>query len=91
MTITAVEPSTKGQAATIYPNPVSDYLTVDLQGGEYQVMKIIDAEGRLISTHDLLGADDEPFRLNLSDLPGGLYLMTLSTATSTSTIKFIKK
>ncbi len=70
----------------ISPNPVQDILQIELPDGvAVEAISITDMHGRVVrSSRDHISAVD------VSDLSGGLYFLTVNTASKTKTIKFIK-
>jgi endonuclease I len=61
----------------IYPNPAVNYLTIDIPGdtpGEY-LISVCDPTGRLVIRKSV---SEMPFRLDVSGLPVGFYLITVS-------------
>lgn len=76
-----VEPGTK---FSVYPNPVTDYLTVNCPS-RIEKIKIYDMSGslKMVFTGDSL--------INVSKLTNGNYLMQINTAEGVTTSKFTKK
>ena len=75
---------------TIYPNPVQDMLTVSLKPGANmynQHIKVFSIKGTLVSEQVIYPG--QKTRINVSDLPEGLYYVQLST--NGETRKFIKQ
>ncbi len=58
----------------IYPNPAEDLLQVHLPAFRHAQFHLTDLHGRLVKT---FGATASPFQLDLSDLPVGMYLLTV--------------
>jgi len=76
----------------LYPNPASDYLTVDLQTTEqkFQKIRILDLLGKeLLSFNDHSGSSFQKF--NVSSFNPGLYLMQVEIDNETRILKFIIK
>lgn len=82
-TITAVEERTMG--VHIYPNPVSDYLQIDMQHGEDAQISLLTNDGREVW--------NKPYtteRIDISALKKGIYFVRVQTADKTLTRKIIK-
>ncbi len=76
---------------TVFPNPVSDQLTVDVDLETAGIANIIiaDVTGTLIQLHEYENLQKGQFSFNVSDLPNGTYLVRLATEEGTKTLKFI--
>jgi uncharacterized repeat protein (TIGR03803 family) len=73
----------------IYPNPVTDWLTIKL--GEESIKKevsIVDLTGRQMVQKDVYGSEAQ---INVSDYSQGIYLLKVSSSTTTRIIKFEKQ
>ncbi|MFL9834390.1 T9SS type A sorting domain-containing protein [Chryseobacterium terrae] len=78
---------TKKNSTKIYPNPVIDVLNID--GNEnVENIKVFAPDGKLVKNLDV---NSKNYKLKVSDLPAGNYLMMLSSKGSSSSHKFIKK
>jgi hypothetical protein len=74
--------------ASVYPNPVSDYLNVSLNGFEQGSYSIFDLTGRTIITGILTGRDNSVYVGNIYQ---GTYFIRISDSNNNfSTLKFIK-
>jgi len=74
-----------------YPNPVNDVLNIDLSGSENMdgSISIISLEGKVVQKQKI---DDEGMvRINVSQLPDGLYLCRYTNAIEVKTVKIIKQ
>ena len=71
---------------TIYPNPVTDHVTIRNDGRERLSVIITDASGRLIIGQNLDSAEQD---INTATLAKGLYLLNIRT-TSGNTVKTVK-
>lgn len=73
--------------AAIFPNPVSQQLTVVLDEGNFNVEKIqvLNLQG------ELLLQQQTSHSIDVSDLPAGLYFVRLSNANTSYTLRFIKQ
>jgi hypothetical protein len=71
----------------VYPNPTSDYITIDTKDNNIYQYSISDITGRLI-----LGASiQNPTNISLLQLPNGLYYITLSNSQGNKWIGKISK
>jgi uncharacterized repeat protein (TIGR03803 family) len=73
----------------LYPNPVTDWLTIKL--GEESIKKeisIVDLTGRQMVQKDMYGSEAQ---INVSDYSQGIYLLKVSSSTTTRIIKFEKQ
>lgn len=77
-------------AITIYPNPSSDILNIDLSAASEEVksISIVDITGKLIQTIDVL--ENTNISLNVSSLASGLYHVKISSATNSIVRQIIK-
>jgi hypothetical protein len=59
-----------------YPNPVSDILYLELGENNYDFidLMVFDMTGKTVRTHRLAGSSYEPYSIDVSDLPRGIYL-----------------
>lgn len=69
---------------SIYPNPVADQLTLNLPQLNYYDIKLTDAQGRFVARFD-----SNNNSLDVSNLPNGIYLLTISTEGGNSSRKII--
>lgn len=73
----------------IYPNPVNDYLSVDLNGNtQFSQAALINILGKKVQTHTIT---DPSFTMNLSDLPKGIYFLELSGKNLSSKRTIVKR
>ena len=87
--INAVEDNigTKQQSIKIYPNPTSDYLQIE-SGSTITAASIMDAVGRE-SRLEAEPMDAGRYRMNVSSIPSGLYILKVSTLERTNLLKVI--
>ena len=65
----------------VYPNPISGFVTVEFETlQEHSLLRIADLGGRVIKTFDL-SAGTESVRLDLRDLPSGVYTLMIGNTT----------
>ncbi|WP_017494776.1 alpha-amylase family glycosyl hydrolase [Flavobacterium sp. WG21] len=77
----------KGSAVHLYPNPVTDYFTLNVPVSKVQVYAV---SGQLVKSFNPKGNRDSQFAVN--DLKTGLYLVkTVDENGHTQVMKFVKK
>ena len=82
------------QTLFLFPNPVSNQLSVQFSGSEFQnkQLEIYNASGILQQSESILAVTaSKIFSIDASALPAGLYLCKVSGENQTSISKFIKK
>lgn len=74
-----------------YPNPVTDLLNIDLADSQNNngVISILSFDGKVLLEQKVTGAGI--VKLDVSQLPRGIYLCRYSNATEVSTVKIAKK
>ena len=74
----------------VYPNPVSDQLTVSLRTNAFQVtnMAVYDINGKLVRTQSV---SDNQIVMNAQQLASGNYFLRLSDGKNSVTTKFVKR
>lgn len=83
----AIEDFEKGNTVNLYPNPVSDYFTLNTAVAKVQVYSI---SGQLVKNFASNGNVD--FQFGVSELQTGLYIIKASDESGkTQVMKFIKK
>ncbi len=78
---------------SIYPNPSSDKVYVEINSEENELVNysLLDITGRMIEKGKWsLNSADAKFTLNLSDVIKGIYLLKLSTQDGQSTFRVVK-
>ncbi len=70
---------------SVYPNPATSTLNVEVGGEQVQCLQIFTNTGRLVSRTENPGSE-----LDISTLAPGLYLLKANTGASESTARFIK-
>jgi hypothetical protein len=83
--------SVQNQMLSVYPNPVTNMLNIDLSGSvqEEGKIRIINFEGKTVLNRQVGHAG--VLSLDLSHLPKGLYLCRYANLTETRTVKIIKQ
>lgn len=75
---------------SIYPNPASDYLFIDLRDrGLIESVEILDLNGRLIRQKLLNQKIEDNYRLSVDDLTDGIYIIRIN-GDAPHTERFIK-
>jgi len=83
----AIENFEKGNVVSLYPNPVSNYFTLNIAAVKVQVYAI---SGQLVKSFVSNGSAD--FQFSVSDLKAGLYVVkALDQNDKIQVMKFIKK
>ena len=78
---------TAPQALSLYPNPTKDLLNLSANLEGRTEVKILDLNGRTMKYFVANGLNG--MRLNVSDLPSGVYFVRVSNETSTAMGKFV--
>ncbi len=71
----------------LYPNPVSDELTINMDNGRYSTMSITNTIGQVMMTQSL---NTLLTKVNVQALPGGIYFLTLRGESGVKVMKFEK-
>ncbi len=75
-----------------YPNPVTDFLQLELQAdGRQFEAQIVDAAGRLVRQVELTNNGDSSHRVPVSDLKAGAYILKVSQGNTSQEISFVKR
>lgn len=83
---------TQNLFGNIYPNPTSSELNITLHNSEAFTVQVVDMSGRIVYSQNVSASYSIPsFKLDVSALVSGLYLVQLSSQTETKTIQFEKK
>lgn len=70
------------QDVKLYPNPIADILTLELQQEEIRSIqvKVMDVSGRVIGNPETIAADRQiKHQINFAGLPSGTYFVVLSS------------
>jgi hypothetical protein len=79
--------SKAGLEAKVYPNPVGNTLTVELNNGSNKVIEITDLSGRLILSK---AGDSQAMDLDVTSLADGVYYIKLRSDNMTEVFKIVK-
>ena len=74
---------------SLYPNPVSNYFNLDLNGSE-GTASLYSIEGKLISTNTF-NSSEKTIQISTDKLPSGIYSLVIVSEGSTQIIKVIKQ
>ena len=81
--LASVKPIKEDAAVTIYPNPSSESISIQLAGMDQSNLKMMDAVGNVIMKETIHGSK----KLNVSDLSNGVYFLVFETANGKSITK----
>jgi hypothetical protein len=73
---------------TVYPNPVSDYLTVKSGSDATEQITVYDIQGKVVINREITGTDITTVNVNF--LPEGLYTLKIKTSSNLLIFKIIK-
>lgn len=74
---------------TVYPNPTNNAFTVSKPGSDSAIMEVLDITGRAVKEKTTITENSMVF--DFSDQPTGIYLVRITTAGKTETIRLIKQ
>lgn len=87
--ITATTPEAGNDTVTLYPNPTAHTVHLHSAGKNIRSFKVIDRQGKLIAEEKSVNKKDHD--INVSGLPKGLYIITLTDASGKIKVfKFVK-
>ncbi len=72
---------------TVYPNPVTDVLTIHLNNGGYDVLRLLNNIGQVVANQSISG---NTMNINMANLPTGIYYLQLTGKDNTITQKIEK-
>ena len=87
--LSAKESFLKQPKYSIYPNPASDYLIVDMKTQRINSFQVYDIAGRVIKDEEINPTDNK--NIDVSDLPIGIYLLRINTNSFIINHKFYKQ
>lgn len=82
-----VEEITFNNNSIIYPNPASDFVTIQLKNSEEEEIRIYNTMGQLVKEISISNNQ----KLDISKLESGVYFMSLTNDNISSSYKFVKK
>ncbi len=72
----------------VYPNPVADFITVNLNNvAKSATLEVLNMNGQLVSSQKI----DQSSKVDLSQLAKGVYILKFKTASKTETLKIVKE
>lgn len=86
--ITATEPTAPGFQVIVAPNPVQDILTVKSENGDDKTIQLISQSGAVVR---ILKTRQHEERLDIRNLPSGIYLLHIDAKGRKATFKVIKQ
>lgn len=72
---------------TFYPNPVTDVLTIQVNNGGYDVLRLLNNMGQVVSQQNI---NDNTTTINMAQFPTGMYYLQLTGKDNTITQKIEK-
>jgi uncharacterized repeat protein (TIGR01451 family) len=72
----------------IYPNPANSELTIITGNGTYNTLNITNTLGQLLTTQPIIG---QQTKVNVAELPAGMYYLTLKGDNGVKVQKFMKQ
>jgi len=89
--ITAIQtPSNKPDFATIFPNPASETVSVNIEASDLQLL-VFNAAGSVVFQESIASFDVSTKAINISNWPNGLYIVNIIGENSNKVAKLIKK
>lgn len=73
---------------SVYPNPASTELNVELNNTSAKSIMILDLAGRIVSS---VNSDSQVTKVNMSNLANGVYYVRISSDNATSVVKVVKQ
>ncbi|TKG95138.1 T9SS type A sorting domain-containing protein [Puteibacter caeruleilacunae] len=79
------------EAYRVYPNPTTDFVHVDVESSQNEtiIIRILDNLGKVLKIRQFESYED--IRIDVSDLPSGLYFMNMQVGKTSKSIKILKK
>ena len=76
---------------SIYPNPATNFLNVDLTGDAQKIsMNVVDMSGKILYNNEINhNGGSQIYKVPVSNLASGIYFLHLNTPTGKSIQKFI--
>jgi len=76
------------QQAKVYPNPANNYITVALKDIQQSTITLNNLQGQLIKKEN---TNSNLTTIDISELPAGMYLLSITTETGTEYVKVVKQ
>ncbi len=88
LTVSGIGIEENNVSFAIYPNPATDYLTIDITKKSVDFLSIVDISGKLVyQANNLAGKQIIP----VQNLNSGIYIVKIQTGDKTTFQKFVKK
>ena len=81
--LAAVKPVKEEVGVNIYPNPTSEYVSIQLAGMDQSTFKLMDAVGNVIMKETIHGSK----KINVGDFSNGIYFLIFETSTGKTITK----
>jgi hypothetical protein len=92
--IVPVASKTEVMKLQVYPNPVADVLSINIQFPKYEnqtgVIEILSIEGKIFYTQ-MINSQANIYQVNVTSFPKGLYLCKINNGKTIETLKFLKQ
>lgn len=76
----------------IFPNPANNILYIEAKGIQGMVtIRVFDANGRRLKMEKAFLSDNNPYLLNIKNLPKGVYQLMIQNGTKLENLKFIRE
>lgn len=76
-------------AISIYPNPATNILNVNVNGSDISAVQIVDLNGRQVFSKSFSNLSEA--QINVNELSTGMYLINITSGDNTVTKKFLKQ
>ena len=83
----SVENTIENKSISIYPNPSTDFINIESELADINLVNVFNIDGKLISTLKI-GKND---RIDITNLPKGIYYLHFNTDQGTITRKIVKQ
>jgi Secretion system C-terminal sorting domain/Lamin Tail Domain len=94
MSLSTANRSVQTNTISVFPNPISDILSIDFNGSmvatEPTLMQIVDLNGRLVLQQTFENRDEDVISLDVSKIQAGIYFLKLSAGSFNDVIKVVK-
>src|SRR6185437_9204768 len=85
---TAVTPSQSDKNILVYPNPANNYINIALKDAQQSTITLNNLQGQLIKKEN---TNSNLTTIDISGLPSGMYLLSITTETGTEYTKVVKQ
>lgn len=87
ITPVSISDVTISNQVTVYPNPVTNVLTIQINNGGYDVLRLLNNMGQVVADQSI---NSNTNTINLANLPTGMYFLQLTGKNNTITQKIEK-